>query len=91
MEYTENDVISLAAKLDGLELTDGERAAFAAALGPEDGSSDDGDDDVTGFALNAYLTLAVGEVVSQRAMSQLHSGPRPDVGQGFFVDSGECR
>ena len=89
MEFTEENVVSLAAKLDGLELSDGERAAFAAALEPVAGSSGDRDEEVSGFAM---LRLSMGEVVSQRALLSFPpSAPGGAAPDAIFMDAGECR
>ena len=83
MDYTEADVASLAAKLDGLDLTDAERAAFAAGLVPSD------DEEVSGFAETVHLYLNFGQVVSQRAL--FHFQPRFQPGTGPVGGTNDCR
>ena len=52
MEHSPDDIISLGSKLDGIEFTDGERAALHAIIDAARGGADD--DEVSGFTAPTF-------------------------------------
>lgn len=51
MSYTHDDITSLGSKLDGIQFTDGERAALHGIIDAARGGADD---EVSGFALPTF-------------------------------------
>ncbi len=51
MEHSPDDIISLGSKLDGIEFTDGERAALHAIIDAARGGADD---EVSGFTAPTF-------------------------------------